>query len=308
MVKMVSIGNTQIKRCIINIISKLIIAISFISYSNLGMAESSFRMSGSLVLYPLMTVIAEDYHEDFNYPAPIVENVGSGPGFRLFCLNKFYSPQIVMASRPITQSEVKLCAQNGINKIAKLVIGSDALVIAISKNTPLGITSLSTEQLVNTLAHPKFKTWRDINPSFPKKVIKIHGPNSNSGGYDIIKDIVTKNTTNSIKQNMYIENGNNQNLIIQKIVNDPYALGLIDIGYFYANTHQLRILALDDFTVNDENILNGNYALSRKLILYYDEQMIKSDPKFAHLIDYLKKYYTKRREAFSALGITPVSN
>jgi len=257
---------------------------------------------GSSTVYPFATVVAEQFGKSTSFKTPKIESTGSGGGFKLFCAGVGVEhPDITNASRRMKQSEFEQCAQNGVKEIVEVKIGYDGIVIANSKKTaPLKLTRkdifLALAKEVpdpaggeKTISNP-YKTWKDVNPSLPDKAIEVLGPPPTSGTRDAFVELVMeagadefgwikalsksdskkyKTIVHAVREDgAFIEAGENDNLIVQKLEANPNALGIFGFSYLDQNMDKIQGSYVDGVQPTFENIADGKYPVSRPLFFY----------------------------------------
>ena len=263
-------------------------------------AREQIRIVGSSTVYPFATVVAEQFGRGGKFKTPIVESTGTGGGLKLFCAGAgMDTPDVANASRRIKSSEVDLCAKNGVASITEVKIGYDGIVLAHSKKAA-GM-NLTRRQLFLTLgkdvpgaggalvANPH-KTWKDVDPSLPARKIEVLGPPPTSGTRDAFNELAIeagcktfpelaaleasdnarfKKTCLSIREDgAYIEAGENDNLIVQKVVANPNAVGVFGYSFLSQNTDSIAPETVEGVSPEFEEILSGKYSLSRPLYIY----------------------------------------
>jgi phosphate transport system substrate-binding protein len=245
----------------------------------LATAQEHIRIVGSATLYPFATIIAEKFGK-ISGNTPIVEATGTGGGFKLFCLN---NADIVNASREMRASEKTLCEQNSVKTIEKFILGYDAIVLAQNKEGAL--TNLTLEQIYlaiaktilldgKEIANP-YKTWRDIDPQLPDQKIEIYGPSFASGTRDsFIEMVMLKICPASVEDcgairedGHYIDMSENYNLIIQKLIHNPKAIGILSYSFLKENL-QINAINIANIIASKDSISSRKYPLSRPLFLY----------------------------------------
>ena len=224
-----------------------------------GAAGNPIQIVGSSTVYPFTKAVAERFAQSNpSFAAPIVESTGTGAGLKLFCNgvgNNF--PDMANASRRIKASEVEQCRTNGVNKIIEVPVGIDGLVLIQAKGAPA--MSLTTEEVYKALAANPYgkpntaKTWRDVNASLPATPITVFGPPPTSGTRDSFAELIMekgcdanpemktlkesdsdkhKDVCTKIREDgAFIEAGENDNLLVQKVSGNPGALGVL--GYSF---------------------------------------------------------------------------
>jgi len=257
---------------------------------------------GSSTVYPFATVVAEQFGKSTPYKTPKIESTGSGGGFKLFCAGVGVKhPDITNASRRIKQSEFEQCAQNGVKEIVEVKIGYDGIIIANSKKTaPLKLSRkdifLALAKEVpdpaggqKTIPNP-YKTWKDVNPSLPDKTIEVLGPPPTSGTRDAFVELCMEAGADEIgwikalgktdkkkyqtiaytirEDGAFIEAGENDNLIVQKLEANPNALGIFGFSYLEQNMDKIQGSYVDGVPPTFENIADGKYPVSPPLFFY----------------------------------------
>ncbi|MEQ9326237.1 MAG: substrate-binding domain-containing protein, partial [Rhodospirillales bacterium] len=217
-------------------------------------ARDQIRIVGSSTVFPFSSAVAEEFGRSTSFKTPVVESTGSGGGLKLFCAGVGEShPDITNSSRRIKKSEVELCAKNGVTDITEVKIGFDGIVLANSrKSAKITITlgqlwlALAREVPVDgkLVANP-YKMWNEIDPSLPAKKIEVLGPPPTSGTRDAFNELALEAGAHSIEfmktldkkafaaaasaireDGAFIEAGENDNLIVQKLDANPDAFGV----------------------------------------------------------------------------------
>jgi len=273
-------------------------------------ARDQIRIVGSSTVYPFATAVAEEFGRSSKFKTPIIESTGTGGGMKLFCAGVGVEhPDVTNASRRIKQTEYDQCAANGVTAITEVKIGYDGIVVANSKKSPR--YKLSLQQLFLALAkqvpapggglvaNPN-KTWKDVDPSLPNVKIEVLGPPPTSGTRDAFNELVIeggcvaypelkalkekdeakyKSICLAIREDgAYIEAGENDNLIVQKLVANPNALGVFGYSYLEENMDKIQGSIVGGMEPTFENIASGKYPVSRPLFIYIKNAHVKSIP------------------------------
>ena len=279
-------------------------------------AREQISIVGSSTVYPFSASVAEHFGKAGDFRTPVVEATGSGAGLKLFCSGigeKF--PDITNASRKILPSEKELCSQNGINNIMEIKFGFDGITLANSAKSQQ--FSLSRKDVFLALARevPKdgklvenyYHNWHDINNKLPNIPIKVYGTPPVSGTYDTFIELVMKKGCSQIAEfskisdetlkerkcksiredGVFIEAGENGNLIAQKIIGDPNALGVFGFSFLEQNTGKIQGSIIDGVTPEFESIQNGSYPISRPLYFYVKGEHLKI---IAGIKEYIKEF------------------
>lgn len=259
-------------------------------------ARDQIRMVGSSTVYPFATAVAEQFQrKNPTFKAPIVESTGTGGGMKLFCAGVgTQHPDIANASRRIKGSEVELCAKNGVKDIIEVQIGLDGIALAESKEGPS--MKLTPAEVYKALAKKPFgknqtaQTWKDVNPALPAVKISVYGPPPTSGTRDAFAELILekgcnsdpamkalkesnedewKTTCTSIREDgAFVEAGENDNLIVQKLIANPDSVGIFGYSFLEENLDKVRGIALDNVEPTYDSIANFSYPGSRPLYMY----------------------------------------
>ena len=275
-------------------------------------ARDYISIVGSSTVYPFATVVAEQFGQTTGSKTPKIESTGSGGGFKLFCGGVGVNyPDITNASRAIKSSEMKTCADNGVKEIVEVKIGYDGIVLANSKSVPpLQLTRkdifLALAKNVPDPANPEklvanpYKTWKEVNSSLPDTKIEVLGPPPTSGTRDAFVELamdVGCDTFPSIKamkktdekaykavcqtvreDGGYIEAGENDNLIVQKLQANPNAVGIFGFSYLDQNTDVIQGSIIESEAPSFEAIAKGAYPVSRPLFFYVKKAHVEVIP------------------------------
>ncbi len=273
-------------------------------------AREQINIVGSSTVFPFSTAVAEHFGKSTNFKTPVVESTGSGGGLKLFCAGAgLNTPDITNASRRIKASEVKKCADNGVNEIVEVKIGFDGIVLANSrKATPISITTrdlfLGLAKNVpdgkgGIQANP-YTMWNEVNPSLPAIKIEVLGPPPTSGTRDAFDELAMqggcktfpfikamKKTDKSAYKKLcltlrqdgaYIEAGENDNLIVQKLQANPSAFGIFGYSYLEQNSDSIQGATVNGVAPEFDAIASGQYPIARSLYFYVKKSHIGKIP------------------------------
>jgi len=262
----------------------------------LAQSGGAIRVAGSSTVYPFTTAVAEQFKQRYpQFPAPIVESTGTGGGFKLFCEAKgSNAPDIANASRRIKQSEVQNCAKNGITKIVEIQVGLDGIALAQSRSAPA--LALTERDIYAALAAKPFgkpqtaKTWKDVNPKLPAQPIEVLGPPPTSGTRDAFAELILekgcqtdpamkalkssnesafKQTCTGVREDgPFIEAGENDNLIVQKLAANPRAIGIFGYSFLEENLDKVKGVSVNGVQPTYDTISSFKYPASRPLFIY----------------------------------------
>jgi phosphate transport system substrate-binding protein len=277
-------------------------------------ARDQIRIVGSSTVFPFSTAVAEQFGKTTDFKTPVVESTGSGGGMKLFCSGIGVGhPDITNASRRIKSSEFENCTKAGIT-ISEVKIGYDGIVIANSKTAPL--LNLTKKQIFLALAKKvpvngelvdnPYKMWNEIDPSLPAKKIEVLGPPPTSGTRDAFVELameggamtfpmlvdLKKSDKKSFKavahgireDGAFVEAGENDNLIIQKLDANPDAFGVFGFSFLDQNGDKVQGSTVDGVVPSFENIADGSYGVSRSLFFYVKKEHAGVVPGIAEFV------------------------
>ncbi|MBQ4874674.1 MAG: substrate-binding domain-containing protein [Rickettsiaceae bacterium H1] len=297
----------------------LIIASCFNSYAS----RSYIHIVGSSTVFPLISFTAEEFGRKNRVRVPVVESTGTANGFKLFCSGiGTDSPDVVTASREITAAEKELCKKNKVFDVLEMQIGYDGIVIANSKGTKkLDFSKMDLFLALSShIARDNFiiiknlnDFWTDIADNFPDKKIEIYGPARDTGTYDSIINTIFLESCMQLKafrlkyddkeelkkacsvirdDGKFIEIGNDENLIVQKIIRNPHIFGIFGYSFLKNNESTIQSNMINGIEPTYENVANGKYVLSRPLYLYVKKQHFTE-------IKWLKKFVLEAISEFT---------
>ncbi|WND03471.1 substrate-binding domain-containing protein [Temperatibacter marinus] len=288
--------------------------------------RDQIRIVGSSTVFPFATAVAEEFGRSGSFKTPIVESTGSGGGLKLFCSGVGLShPDITNASRRIKSTEVALCAKNGVTDVTEVKIGFDGIVLANAKGAHQFKLSLKDIYLAlakevpapgtqggtsNLIANP-YITWDQINAELPNVKIKVMGPPPTSGTRDAFNELAIeagckafagnaalkksdkalyKQKCRSIREDgAYVEEGENDNLIVQKLQADTDVLGVFGFSFLDQNSDSVQgsLIAKKGTDFKEptfENISSGAYPVSRSLFFYVKKKHVGVVPGIAEYL------------------------
>lgn len=262
-------------------------------------ARDQIRIVGSSTVFPFAATVAERFGKNTDFETPVVESTGSGGGLKLFCAGTGVdTPDITNASRRIKSSEVELCAQNGVGDIVEVMIGYDGIAIANSRassvmNIEIRDLFLALAKQVpaadGKLAPNPYERWSEINPSLPDVKIEVLGPPPTSGTRDAFVELVMEEGCDEFEaikalkddkdlhkaicrgireDGAFIEAGENDNLIVQKLEANPNAFGIFGYSFLDQNSDKVQGSMIGGVEPTFEAIADGEYPVSRSLYFY----------------------------------------
>lgn len=259
-------------------------------------SRDQIRAVGSSTVYPFAKVVADSLAKsNAEFKSPIIESTGTGAGMKLFCAGVgAQHPDIENASRRIKKSEYEECAKNGVKDIVEIQVGLDGIAFAEASGGPgLALTPVDVYKALaaNPFGKPNTaKTWHDVNPAFPAEPILVYGPPSTSGTRDALKELILakgcdsdagmKALKDSNKEQhdkvcgevrsdgAYVDSGENDNLIVQKLEANPKAIGIFGFSYLEENGDKLKGLTMGGVTPTYASIADFSYPGARPLFIY----------------------------------------
>ena len=263
--------------------------------------RSEIRIVGSSTVFPFAKAVAEQFSVNGSNPSPILESTGTGGGMNLFCAGVGAdTPDIENASRRIKASELELCQSNGVTDVVEVQIGIDGIAIAQANNGPS--FSLTPVQIYKAIAERPFgkenkaKNWSDIDPSLPNFAINVYGPPSTSGTRDALTELImevgciTDPETKALKESnktefdaichevradgAYVDAGENDNLIVQKLKANPNSIGIFGYSFLEENLDSVRGIPVSGVNPSYEAIASGEYPGARPLYIYVKKQHV----------------------------------
>jgi phosphate transport system substrate-binding protein len=281
------------------------VAVTMISIPGLADARS-MRAVGSSTVYPFAKMAAERVaRANPKLGAPIIESTGTGAGFKLFCSGvgeRF--PDISNASRRMKASEAKQCAASGVKEVTEIQIGIDGIAFATAKATPL--SGVTTKDLYMALAKTPFgkpnkaKTWKDVNAKLPAIPIRVYGPPPTSGTRDAFVELIMtagcetnpgmvalkkanadkhKAICTGVREDgAFIEAGENDNLIVQKLAANANTIGIFGYSFLEENTAKLKGVSINGVQPTYETISSFKYPGARPLYIYVKNAHVKAIP------------------------------
>jgi phosphate transport system substrate-binding protein len=283
-----------------------------------GGARDQIRAVGSSTVFPFATAAAELFVQaNPGMKSPIIESTGTGAGMKLFCAGVgSQHPDIEDASRRMKKAEFDQCQANGVKDIIEVQIGVDGLAFAESKQGP-GLKLTPTTVYKALAANPfgkgpnTAKTWKDVDPSLPAVAISVFGPPSTSGTRDSLAELVLtkgcesdpamkalkeadeakhKQLCTQIREDgAYVDAGENDNLIVQKLSANPDAIGVFGFSYLDANRDKLKDVPLDGVEASYETVSTGKYPGARPLYIYVKKAHITAVPGLKSYVETFAK-------------------
>jgi len=334
------------------IVAALVSIAAISSTSVVAQSRDQIRIVGSSTVFPFATAVAEEFGRATRFKTPIVESTGSGGGLKLFCAGLGTNhPDIANASRRIKKTEVELCAKNGVTEVVEIKIGFDGIVIAADISAAPMTVSLRDLYLAlaayvpapgtdggigNMIENPN-KTWHDVNNTLPDRAILVLGPPPTSGTRDAFNELAIeggcksfpamkalkkidksryKALCRSIREDgAYVEAGENDNLIVQKLQADTNAVGIFGYSFLDQNTDSIQAFPVAKKADGPaeapefEAISSGSYPISRSLYFYVKKAHVPVIPGMQEYLDEFTNENTIGEQGYLAdRGLIPLSS
>jgi phosphate transport system substrate-binding protein len=292
------------------------------------------RAVGSSTVYPFAKIVAERIaRANPRLGKPIIESTGTGAGMKLFCAGvgeRF--PDVENASRRMKASEAKLCAANGVKDVTEIQVGLDGIALATAKGTPL--VNLTTRDIYVALAKTPFgkpnraKTWKDVNGKLPAIPIRVYGPPPTSGTRDAFGELImtagcetnpgmvalkkanadkAKAVCTGMREDgAFIEAGENDNLIVQKLEANPNTVGIFGYSFLEENANKLKGIAINGVQPTYQTISSFQYPGARPLYIYVKNAHVRAIPSIrAFVAEFTKESAIGPNGYLKQLGLVP---
>jgi phosphate transport system substrate-binding protein len=301
-----------------------IVALTAASGASAQSGRDYVYVVGSSTVYPFATVVAERFGRGSEFKTPKIESTGSGGGLKLFCdgVGVDY-PDVTNSSRAIKSSEVETCAANGVTEIIEVKIGYDGIVFAnaIGAETMkltrqdifLALAREVPGENEGELIENPYETWQDVNPALPATKIEVLGPPPTSGTRDAFVELAMeggckatpwiaalkssdsnryKAVCHTIREDgAFVEAGENDNLIVQKLQANPDAFGIFGFSFLDQNMEKVKGSLVDGVAPTFDAIAEGDYPVSRPLYFYVKKAHVDVIPG---LRGFLREFTSER--------------
>lgn len=307
-------------------------------------ARDQIKIVGSSTVYPFSSSVAEEFGATTKFPTPVVESTGTGGGIKLFCAGvDLNTPDIANASRKMKEKEFETCKENGVTDITEALIGFDG--IAIAQSSKVKSFNVTKEQLAlavakevpskdgKSLIDNPYKKWSDIDVSLPSREIIVYGPPKSSGTRDSFEELVLQSVfekkavyTDLFKKDevankkykayselrtdgVYVESGENDNLIVQKLTKNESAIGIFGYSFLEENKDKVVSLSIDEILPTVETISSAKYPVARSMYFYIKNEHLKDVPA---LSQYTKLFVSEKMIGkdgiLTEIGLIPLTD
>lgn len=315
-----------------------------VAFGGAAQARDQIKIVGSSTVFPYTQAVAEEFSKETKFKAPVVESTGTGGGFKIFCQGVGEAhPDLTGASRAIKKSEFEDCTKNGVKDIIEVLLGYDGLSVANSQKGP--DFNLTKEQIFLALAKEvpvdgklaanPHKKWSDIDKSLPDINILVYGPPPTSGTRDAFVELamhegcealdyfkeqkkaldkaaygkLIKEKCSPMRQDgPFVEAGENDNLIVQRLDSDPNALGIFGFSFLYENQDKLKGAKINGVGPSFETIADNSYGISRPLYIYVKKAHVGVIPGLSEFVtEYVSTDALGEDGYLAERGLTPLA-
>ena len=305
-----------------------------------AIAREEIRIVGSSTVFPYTQAVAEQFSNNTGAPSPIVESTGTGGGMKIFCGGVGEAhPDITGASRAMKTSEYELCQSNGVTDISEALIGFDGLSLAISRSNDFdwGLTlgeiylALAAQVPVDgEWVDNPYTKWSEINSDLPDTEILAYGPPPTSGTRDAFVELamhagceeldyvasggfdgdwVKQNCSRMRTDGPFIEAGENDNLIVQRLESDPNAVGIFGYSFLFENLDRLKGVKIEGVEPTTDSIADKSYPVSRPLYFYVKNAHRGVIPNLNEFIEeYMSEDALESGGYLSERGLVPLAD
>ena len=286
-----------------------------------GAAKQQLKVVGSSTVYPFTTAVAEQFQRDNPNVSAVVESTGTGAGMKLFCSGVGANfPDIENASRQIKKSEYDSCVAAGVKNVIEVPVGIDGLTFIQAKGTePLNLTQADIYKALAANPYGKgantAQTWKDVNPALPAIKIRVLGPPPTSGTRDSLVELYLEKGCNSdpamkaLKESdeakhkdvctkvredgLFVEAGENDNLLVQKVTSDPGTVGILGYSFLDENADKVSPVQINGISPNEATIADLSYPGARKLYIYLKGEHLAAKPALRDFVAAYAKAWAK---------------
>lgn len=265
-------------------------------------ARDQVQVAGSSTVLPYASIVAEAFGENFEFPTPVVESGGSSAGLKRFCEGVGENTiDIANASRAIKDSEISVCAGNGVTDIIEVRIGYDGIVFAsdIAGNsfefTPTDWYKALSEKVVvdGEIVNNPYTMWNEVNPAFPAQPIQAFVPGTKHGTREVFEDKVIlagceatgdfdafkaangddkkaaeKACISLRTDGKSVDIDGDYTETLARIESNKDGIGVFGLAFYENNTNKLQVATMSGITPSTESIATGEYPVSRPLFFY----------------------------------------
>ncbi|MBG92609.1 MAG: hypothetical protein CL792_01320 [Chloroflexi bacterium] len=272
------------------------------STGNYSSLSGDVKVDGSSTVFPVTEAVAEEFSKVAKDVRVTVGVSGTGGGFKKFCAGE---TDISDASRPIKESEVKLCADEGVEYI-EILVGLDGLAVVTSKENAFLGAGVTKKQLGTIFGAPSEGTimkWNQVESSWPSNDIDIYAPDTDSGTFDFFNEEITEDLGGARAD---YTASTDDNVLVTGISGGKNTIGYFGYAYYIENMDKLQIVPVEGVTPSAETVADGSYVLSRPLFIYIRADSLREKPQVREFV----RYYLSDASIplVSEVGYTSVAN
>ena len=283
-------------------------------------ARDQIQIAGSSTVLPYAAIVAEAFGENFDFPTPVVESGGSGAGRKKLCEGVGENTiDIANSSSKIKQSDIDLCASNGVNEIMEVRIGYDGIVFASDINGPdFAFTpsdwhnALAAKVMVDgALVDNPFTTWNEIRADLPAQEILAFVPGTKhgtrevfdekvieagceaNGALDLHKAALDGDKKAAEKACMQLRTDGRSIDIdgdytetLARVDANKNGIGVFGLSFYQNNTDKLTVATMGGVVPSVESIASGEYPVSRPLYFYVKNAHLDVIPGMQEYIEF----------------------
>lgn len=270
------------------------------SYSQTSEAITNdvIEIDGSSTVFPITEAVQKEFTESNPNLSVSAAFSGTGGGFEKFCAGQ---TDINGASRPISLAELEACRNAGVRFI-ELPIAFDAITVAVhpSNDDVSDITTEELKKIWSSSAQGQINNWQDVNSNWSDKPLNLYGPGSDSGTYDYFAEVITGESNT---RSDYVSSEDDE-ILVEKISQDPNALGYFGLSYYLRNPDKLKALAVNGVSPSVETVKDATYQpLSRPLFIYVNVQSAQNNPELRQFVDF---YLNNAPRIVEEVGYVPL--
>ncbi len=279
-----------------SLLTSAIVSIAMIS-GFASAAQAQIKADGSSTVFPITERAAAEFQKSTGKRVTVAIS-GTGGGFKKFCKGE---TDISNASRPISEKEIKACADGGVKYVA-LSIATDAITVVVNPSNP--IRNITTDELKAIWdKDSSVKNWKDVNSSFPDMPIKLFGPGADSGTFDFFTEVINGKAKQSRAD---FTGSEDDNVLVQGVARDKSAMGYFGFAYYEKNKSRLKALNINGVRPDLLNVKKGTYTpLSRPLFIYVNVDKAKSN---GDLKAFVEAYLNGMEGFVSKVGYLPLNS
>lgn len=297
-------------------------------------ARDQIRIVGSSTVYPFASYVAEEFGATTKFKTPIVESTGSGGGHKLFGAGLGdNTPDITDSSRPMKRSECETAKANGVTSITEVTIGYDGIVIAQNiedKPVDLTVRQLALAVLAEVpkdgrLVDNPYKLWSDIDPKLPKRPLLFYGPPTSSGTRDAFTELVLQQGSEGLnaeagkelysagyskirQDGVWVDSGENDNLIVQKLTKDKDAFGIFGYSFLEENQDRIQGATIAGVKADPQTISSFKYPIARSLYFYVKNGHVGTVPGIREYVEmFMGERMIGDRGLLKRIGLVPLT-